>query len=269
MHKTYAALATLCLLAAVGCSGAESGDAENSESADGTSATLAQSLATVDVGDEQVTFYDDVDGGILIGSLKPNAFADFAVVQLERTAGTELTPLELFSALAPDETPPNRLVQDHTARVAGLGRADAAMLKVAFEPQHLVDKAWTSAQCDTATGLTGPVVNRYESMIAIDICSSRASGFPLGSCNAWVTTSRHRAGVCNGSSVGAITTTASSRQDNTSWASASASVPANGSYLWTSHPSLNYKLTGWQPSKLRLQAWAFDGGGFRARLAPW
>jgi len=269
MHKKYSALPTLFLLAAVGCSAADSGSApENGHAADQADATSAEALTTVQVGEQQITFYVDAEGGILIGSSKPNVVAEFAIVQLERTAGTELTPLELFSALAPGETAPERLVEDHASRVAGLGRSDGAMLQVALEPQRLLEKAWTPAQCDTALGLTAIPVIRHNNRVAIDMCTSTTAGYPSGSCDVYVKTGRHRAGVCNNSPTLAMNTTAHSRHDTSSWSTASATVAPNGSYLWTVRPSLNKDLTGWQPSKVRLQAWASDGNLFHARLAP-
>jgi hypothetical protein len=142
------------------------------------------------------------------------------------------------------------------------------MLQIAFEPQRLLEKAWTAAQCDSALGLTAVVVNRQNSKTSIDTCTSITPGQPTGSCNIYVKTHRHRAGVCNNSSVGSMNTTAYTRQDNTPWNTASASVPANGSYLWTSHPGLNSTLTDWQPSKMRLTAAGFPGNNFHARLVP-
>jgi len=269
MHEKYTALTALCLFVATGCAASDPANSQaNSGAADEAAETSAQALGTIDAGEEQVTFYDDGNGGILIGSSKPNSYADFAITQLEKTAGTQLTPLEVFSALAPTQTPPDRLVADHTARVTELGRANGAMLRVAFDPERQIEKVWNSTQCMNTLGLNTIVGIHKDSAIAVDGCTSMENGYPKGSCNVFIKTARHRAGVCNNSSVGAINTTLYTRHDDSNWATATASVPRNGSYLWTVNPRLNYKLTGWQPSKLRMTAYAYDGSGFNAHWAP-
>ena len=60
--------------------------------------------------------------------------------------------------------------------------------------------------------------------------------------------------------------TEAARHQGSGWGEASAWVPPNGSYLWTVHPSLNSKLTGWIPSQVRMSAIADFGGGFHAHL---
>jgi hypothetical protein len=263
MNKKYIALTSLCLLGVVGgCSAAEVGSEQDDGIAEAAE-TSAEALATIEVGEQQVTFYVG-DRGILVGSAKTNFDPEFAIVQLERTAGVELTPLEVFSALAPDETPPEPLVQDHAARVAQLGRADASLLQVAYEPQRLLAKAWTPTQCDNALGLTASNVTRLNSLLNIDRCTSQLAQ----PCDVYPATARHRAGVCNNSPSNAMSTTASSRFLGGSWQSATASVPANGSYLWTAWGKLNGSLTAWVPSQLRLRGWAADSNLFHARLTP-
>lgn len=219
-----------------------------------------------DFADKQVTFYDGGDGAILIGSAKPNVDPDFAIVQLERTAGMELTPLEVFSALAPSQTPPEELVRDHAIRVAALGRADKSVLQVAYDPRPLAPTAWTSTQCDNALGLTASSVIRKQNQLVLDMCTANLSS--TTTCDVYVPTVRHRAGVCNNSPTLSMTTKASSRDTSSSWNTASASVVPNGSYLWTAFGRLNSDLTAWLPSKLRLQGWAADSNWFHARLAP-
>jgi hypothetical protein len=265
MNKKYIALTTLCLLAVVGCSAAEtgSGQGDGVAEADGTE---AEAFATIDAGHQQVTFYEGDAGAILIGSAKPNFDPEFAIVQLERKAGTELTPLEVFSALAPGETPPQRLVADHAVRVGELGRADASVLQVAYDQRQLSPTAWTSTQCDNALGLTASSVIRKQNQLVLDMCTANLSS--TTTCDVYVPTARHRAGVCNNSPTLSMSTTASSRDTSSSWKTASASVAPNGSYLWTAYGRLNKDLTTWLPSKLRLQAWAADSNWFHARLAP-
>jgi hypothetical protein len=263
MNKKCSALTSFWWLAVVaGCSGTETGSSQDdwNAEADGTS---AEAFATIEVGDQQVTFYGGDAGEILVGSVKLNFDPEFAIAQLERTAGTELTPLELFSGLAPDETPPQRLIEDHAGRVARLGRPDASVLKVAYEPQQ-VEKAWTPTQCDNALGLTASSVIRRNSQLHVDLCTSNLAQ----PCDVYPATGRHRAGVCNNSPSLSMTTTAYSRHIDSDWRSASASVPPNGSFLWTSWPRLNKDLTAWVPSKLRLNTWAADGNFFHARLTP-
>lgn len=262
MNKKCIALTSFWLAAVGGCSATETGSGQGDKIAE-AEGTSAEALATIDVGDQQVSFYASEAGEILVGSAKLNFDPEFAIVQLERTAGTELTPLELFSALAPSETPPEALVEDHAGRVVHLGRSDARVLEVAYEPQ-LVAKAWTPTQCDNALGLTASSVLRRDSQLVIDLCTSNLAQ----PCDVYPATGRHRAGVCNNSPSLSMTTTAHSRHIDSGWSTASASVVPNGSYLWTAWPRLNKDLTAWVPSKLRLQAWAPDTNFFHARLAP-
>ncbi|HEY3497794.1 MAG TPA: hypothetical protein VGK73_24015 [Polyangiaceae bacterium] len=265
MNKKHIALTALCLLAAVGCSAAETGSAQEDGVAE-ADGTTAEAFATIEVGEQQVTFFDSGDGGILVGSAKSNFDPEFAIVQLERTAGMELTPLELFSALAPGEAAPEQLVEDHAARVAALGRADATVLQIAYEPQQLIEKAWTPTQCDNALGLTAAGVIRRNNQLVIDYCTANLTASP--GCETYVPTARHRAGVCNNSPTLSMTTKAHTRDTSSSWRTSTASVVPNGSYLWTAWGRLNGDLTQWIPSKLRLQAWAADSNWFHARLAP-
>lgn len=263
MNKKSMTVTALCLLASVGCSAGEAGSAQDGVAE--TDGTALEAFAAIEVGEQQVTFYGDEALGILVGSAKSNFDPEFAIVQLERTAGTELTPLEVFSALAPGETPPNQLVADHAIRAVELGRVDATVLQVAYEPQQLVEKAWTPTQCDSALGLTASGVIRRNSQVVIDLCTSNLSA---AGCDVYVPTARHRAGVCNNSPTLSMNTKAHTRDTSSGWRTASASVVPNGSYLWTAWGRLNGDLTAWIPSKLRLQAWAADSNFFHARLAP-
>ena len=267
MTKKSIALTTLCLLAGAtfGCSAAETGGAQDDGVAE-TDGTEAAAIATIEAGKQQVTFFGEDDGAILIGSSKPNLDPEFAVVQLERTAGTELTPLEVFSALAPDQTPPEQLVADHATRVAELGRADASVLRVAYEPRQFTPAGWTPAQCDNAFGLTASSVIRKNSQVVVDLCTANLSS--TTTCDVYVNTLRHRAAVCNNSPTLSMTTKAHTRDIDSSWRTSSASVPPNGSYLWTALGRATPDLTGLRPSKLRLQAWAADSNFFHARLTP-
>ena len=276
MTRISMLMGKLCLLSLFGCA-VESADpspdsgsqAGSQKSANGAELQASELLQKVQVGAEEVSFYgNEADGMIMIGSAKPNTLPEFAVEVLEETAGTQLTPLEIFNALAPDGVPHERLVDDHAVRATLLGRLDTAVLQVPFAPQR-VEKAWTSSQCDSALTLTGIVVNRQNDISYINQCTSLTPGFPTGSCDVWVETGRHRAGVCNNNPQASALTVAAARHNTSGWREASASVPPNGSYLWTAHPALNSKLTGWVPSKMRMSAIAGFGGGFHARLAPY
>ena len=265
-RKTGMLVALVGMLAGSGCASENTGGEVGAEG----ESELAQPLQSIEAGLEKVEFFE-ANGGILMSFSKPNALPRFAIDVLEESAGQELTPLEVFQSLAPAGATPNaRLVEDHAARARVLQRADLSVLRVAFEPQLTLEKAWTPAQCEQSLIPNTIVQIRKDYLSAnIQICTANRPQIPQGSCNDWIQTTRHRAGVCNNSSTGAMTGSASIiSKGNSTWATTTTAVAANHSQLWIGTPQLNYELTKHKQSKMMLTAgWQPAGSTYHARLA--
>lgn len=244
--------------------------AENSGGAAGIEeeAEIAESLQSIQAGAEKVEFFA-ASGGILMSFSKPNALPRFAIDVLEEKAGHELTPLEIFQSLAPEGAPHARLLADHAQRARVLGRADASVVRVVFEPQ-LIEKAWTPEQCEQSLIPNAIVQIRKNDLSAnFTSCTANRPAIPQGSCNHWIQTNRHRAGVCNNSSTASLTTSATITSDGARSGTNSATVPGNTSWLWTGIPALNSSLTAHRRSKMLLVAGPPQGSTFHARLADY
>jgi hypothetical protein len=262
--KNIHALVVVCALLG-GCSAESLGtDLDEQPATD-----MGEPLQTIEVGTERLQFFDAGDAGsILISSSKPNHIPRFAVDSLEETAGMQLTPLEVFQALAPEGVEPHeRLVSDHFAQTRALGRPDSAVVDVTFKPPA-VDKLISPAQCTALLFGTQFILISRNDLGSINMCTANQPLVPQGSCDVWIQTNRHRAGICNNSQQGSALGKATITSNGAGSASTTASVPPNTAQLWTGTPAFNDKLTGFRESKLRLNAIAAFGGGFHARLAP-
>ncbi|HKO50455.1 MAG TPA: hypothetical protein VJV79_22185 [Polyangiaceae bacterium] len=107
-------------------------------------------LHDFDVGLENIRFVRFSPAGetpaVLIRHKQPAALVEGAIERLYATAGTDLTLLEMFLALAPaTETPHEALVALHKEH-ALTTRGDAAVRRVNFDRDAKVEK-WTTTGC--------------------------------------------------------------------------------------------------------------------------
>ena len=261
--RSIALLLVLCSFGLGGCSAETAGSAEAAGSAETAGPEFDQApadtepLQTVQVGLERLDFFD-ADGSIWISSTRPNQVPWFAIDVLEQAAGVQLTPLEIFAALAPEGLAPHdRLIEDHLSQTQALGRADNAVIRVEFEPPP-IEKTISPAQCSSLILGAGFPSLSLDNVATVNACTV--------TCGSFIQTNRQRVGICNnGPATASATATISS--EGAGSASTSASVPANTSQLFTGTPVLNKSLTAFRRSNMRIVASVIPGT-FHVRGAP-
>jgi hypothetical protein len=133
------------MFCAVGCEGA--GDSGESPSGapqiDHPGNTETTTLATVDVGYGTVQFVKRTDSeGNTSLAFSEQASAYAVSTPLDTLLlDKPLTALEVFIAVAPDQTPPQELVDAQATQATQLGRADTSILKAKFDKDEPVQKA--------------------------------------------------------------------------------------------------------------------------------
>jgi hypothetical protein len=111
-----------------------------------------------------------------------------------------LTALEIFISLQPAAEVPEVLTERHAAETVALGRTDTSVLKVAFDPNAVIEK-WTSAGCDSVifgNEGTSPGMIKYSRKMRFE--EDGAVSYPLGGPGRWdfvATSSDVNLGVCN------------------------------------------------------------------------
>jgi len=155
------AFLTSAALGALACSGEPdiAGD-----SAEATSQEIQiEEIATVDIAGARVVFsragqQDHID-------IHEEASIYAVETPMQQLWARKLTSLEIFKALAPEQTPPPALEAAHAREAQALGRTGTEVVLVEFDNHRAVQKAVTPAQCDIMfrdpyTSNFGPWVNR-------------------------------------------------------------------------------------------------------------
>lgn len=136
--------ACLAALGAFACASTES--EKPSSDAPNTAAvpnTQTKTLASIDVGYGKIQFQKSVaSNGEEKLSIVEQASAYATSTPLDKLFSQKnLTSLETFMAIAPDQEPPQELVAAHAAETKNLGRKDTAIVKATFDKDAPVEKA--------------------------------------------------------------------------------------------------------------------------------
>lgn len=113
--------------------------------------------ASVDVGYGTVHFMErkNADGTVLIG-IGEQAPSGYATTPLQLMLAEGHTHLEVFMALAPDQTPPAAYLDAHATQATELGRANADILPAFFDANAPIEKSTTYCKSiATPTTLNG------------------------------------------------------------------------------------------------------------------
>jgi hypothetical protein len=126
-----------------GCS-SEQGDATEPV-AEQAREVRVDEVASIPVMDGRINFLM-VEGSSEI-MLEEVAPLNTARTPFQRLGGQPLTSLEIFSAVAPDQTPPEAIVAAHAAEARALGRTDERLVVASVDTSTLEEKGVTTLQC--------------------------------------------------------------------------------------------------------------------------
>ena len=140
-------LATVALASLLGACGAEPGESDDStQSAEQAVEVQVEEIASVTVGSTEITFYRE-EGETDI-SIEEQASVYSVDTPMRQLWSRDLTSLEIYLALAPDQPAPEALVAAHAAEAKALGRDNDDVIPVELDRAPLAQKSVTPQDCD-------------------------------------------------------------------------------------------------------------------------
>ena len=169
IKRTVGAVA---LVASVGACSSESGGPE--EAAASGHAVEVKEVAVATLGDARVAFLQVVGEADITIEEQASIYA--VTTPMQQLWGRGLTTLELFQALAPEQTAPEELVAAH-AREAQLLRRDETIRHVSLDMAPLVEKSVTPAQCSVM--FNNPYNSNYQPWVNQASYDNKTGGFTV------------------------------------------------------------------------------------------